>query len=254
MEEKFSEVIELFKEATEKECYKIDLVDEEPAILDDKLGGKPYLPMGEEYPKDKDGNNLALLLQINLKNIELSGYPQEGILEIFTDPDVDYPCRYAVRYFNEGPEYQTELSDVDMSHYVVDKARKINLSKTVCYMPMSDYRFTETFLPIVNQIFGTTLKNNRELNNYFGDFAWYGKLREACGNPAIILGGYADFTQSDPRYDMKENRDECLFKLDSCGSYDKISLGDSGILFALISQEDIENKEFENAIIDWDCC
>ena len=50
---------------------------------------------------------------------------------------------------------------------------------------------------------------------------------------------------------MKENRDECLFKLDSCGSYDKISIGDSGILFALISQEDIENKNFENAIVDW---
>ena len=98
------------------------------------------------------------------------------------------------------------------------------------------------------------LKNDRELNNYFGDFAWYGKLREACESPVITLGGYADFTQSDPRYDVKENRDECLFKLDSCGSYDKISIGDSGILFALISQEDIENKNFENAIVDWDCC
>ena len=74
MEEKFNKVIELFKEATKKDCYKIDLVDGEPSITDDKLGGKPYLPIGEEYPKDKDGNNLALLLQVNLKDIELDGY------------------------------------------------------------------------------------------------------------------------------------------------------------------------------------
>ena len=47
MEEKFSKVIELSKEATKKECYKIDLVDEEPATLDDKLGGKPYMPMSD---------------------------------------------------------------------------------------------------------------------------------------------------------------------------------------------------------------
>lgn len=47
MEEKFSKVIELFKEATKKECYKIDLVDEGPSILDNKLGGKPYLPMSD---------------------------------------------------------------------------------------------------------------------------------------------------------------------------------------------------------------
>ena len=31
-------------------------------------------------------------------------------------------------------------------------------------------------------------------------------------------------------------------------------IGDSGIIFAFISKEDIESGNFENAIVDWDCC
>lgn len=254
MEEKFSKVIELFKEKTKKYCYKIDLIEGEPSILDDKIGGKPYLPIKEDYPKDKDGNNLALLLQVNLKNIDLDGYPKKGILEIFTDSKVDYPCQYLVKYFDEGLDYQTQLPQIDMSNYIVDKSYKINLTKDVCYMSVNDYRFIQTFIPIVNEIFETTLKNYSELNDYFGDFPWYDKLLGGYENHPITLGGYADFTQSDPRYDMKDNKDECLFKLDSCANYNKFYIGDSGILFVLISQNDIENCNFDNAIVDWDCC
>lgn len=254
MEEKFNKVIQLFKEATKKDCYKIDIIDGEPSILDDKLGGKPYLPIGEEYPKDKDGNNLALLLQVNLKNIDLDGYPKKGILEIFTDSKVDYPCQYSVKYFEDSLDYQTELPDIDISNYIVDKSYKINLTKDVCYMPINDYRFIQIFTPIVNEVFGTSLKNYGELDDYFGNFAWYDKLRDGYENHSITLGGYADFTQSDPRYDMKENKDECLFKLDSWANYDKFHIGDSGILFVIIAQTDIENCNFANAIVDWDCC
>lgn len=254
MDEKFSKVIELFKEKTKKDCYKINTVDGEPSILDDKIGGKPYLPIGEEYPKDKKGNNLALLLQVNLKNIDLDGYPKKGILEIFTDAKVDYPCEYSIKYFNDELEYQTELPDIDISNYIVNKPYKIVLSKDTSYMPLNDYRFIKTFTPIVNEVFGTSIKNYGELDDYFDSFAWYDKLRDGYVNYAITLGGYADFTQSDPRFDMKENKDECLFKLDSWANYDKFFIGDSGILFVIISQKDVENCNFENAIVDWDCC
>lgn len=247
-------ITELFKEKTKKYCYKIDLIADEPTILDDKLGGKPYLPIGEEYPKDKDGNNLALLLQINLKNVDLDGYPKKGILEIFTDINVDYPCQYAIKYFEEDLDYQTELPDINMNNYIVNKSYKINLIKDFCYMPINDYRFNKTFIPIVNDCCGTSFKYTSELDDYFGNLAWYDKLCDSFENPAILIGGYADFTQNDPRYDMKDNKDECLFKLDSCASYDKIHIGDSGILFVIISKNDIENHYFDNAIVDWDCC
>lgn len=253
MEEKFEKVIELFKEKTGKDCYKIDLTEKNPAILDDKIGGKPYLPIGEEYPKDKDGNDLALILQVNLKNIDLKGYPKKGILEIFTDYKVDYPCQYAIKYFEEGLEYKVDLPEVDTSDYIIKESYGINLTKIISYMSINDYRFFEVFSSIVNEIYGIQLENHSDLEKYFGDFDWMDKLYNINENDSIIVGGYPDFTQEDPRYDMKENRDECLFKLDSWDNYDKFQIGDSGILFTLISQEDIENCNFENAIVDWDC-
>ena len=224
MEEKLTKIIDIFKEKTRKNCYKIDLIDGEPTILDDKLGGKPYLPIGEEYPKDKDGNNLALLLQINLKNINLDGYPKKGILEIFTDAKVDYPCQYSVKYFDEGLDYKTDLPDIDISNYIVDKSYKINLTKDICYMPINDYRFNKTFISIVNDVCNTSFKYVSELDDFFGNLVWYDNLCNAYANPEISIGGYPDFTQNDPRYDMKDNKDECIFKLDSNANYDKIQI------------------------------
>ncbi len=254
MEEKFLKVIEMFKEKTKKDCYKISIEEGEPSILDDKIGGKPYLPIGEEYPKDKNGEPLALLLQVNLKNIDLEGYPKKGILEIYTDKDVDYPCQYAIKYFEDGLEYQTNLPNVDLSHYIVKNSLKINLTKDVCYMSINDYRFPKIMCDIVNKIYETSLNNYGDLDDYFGEFAWYDKLNDGYINHPITLGGYPDFTQRDPRFDMNENKDECLFKLDSWGGFKTFSIGDSGILFVLISKKDIENSSFENGIVDWDCC
>ena len=74
MKEKFAKVIEQFKNKTEKECYSIKCVEGTPNILDDKIGGQSYLPIGEEYPKDKNGNPMPLLIQINLGNIDLENF------------------------------------------------------------------------------------------------------------------------------------------------------------------------------------
>lgn len=254
MENKFNEVIEIFKEKTKKDCYKISLIEEIPSILDDKIGGKPYLPVGEKYPVDQSGEPLALLLQINLNKVDLDGYPKKGILEIFTDKDVNWPCQYTVKYFEEGLEYQSDLPNIDMSNYIVKKPFKIDLDKDISYMSTNDYRFIKTICQIINNIFNTNINNYSQLNKFFGDFQWYDRIQQNCGNPGITLGGYPDFTQDDPRYDMKENRDECLFKIDSFANYDAIEIGDSGILFVLISQKDIENCNFENAFVDYDCC
>lgn len=253
MEEKFLKVIEMFKERTKKDCYKIDIVEGEPSILDDKIGGKSYLPIGEEYPKDKNGEPLALLLQVNLKNVDLEGYPKKGILEIYTDKDVDYPCQYAVKYFEEGLEYQTDLPNVDLSNYIVKNSLKINLTKDVCYMAINDYRFVKIMCEIVNQVYGTTLNTYGQLDDYFKEFAWYDKLRDGYTNHPITLGGYPDFTQQDPRLNIKDNKDECLFKLDSWGNFSTFAIGDSGILSVLISKEDIENCDFEKGLVSWDC-
>ena len=70
------------------------------------------------------------------------------------------------------------------------------------------------------------------------------------------LLGYAAFTQSDPRsYDEElERYDTVLFQLDSEFHDEiKISIGDCGILNFFINHEDLENKNFEDVLFNWDC-
>lgn len=253
MEEKFNKIMEEFKKQTEKECYRVELVDGLTTILDDKLGGQPYLPIGEEMPKDKDGSYMPLLLQINLKNIDLKGYPKKGILQIYTDKDVDYPCKYAVRYYEEGLKYQTELPNVDVSNYIVNKSFKIKTEKDTCHMSPEDYRFVDVMCKIIKDLYNVEINDFRQLDDFFCDFDWYGKIRESVKIHSCNIGGYPDFTQTDPRYSKIKNKDECLFKIDSYANIREINIGDAGILFTLISQEDIENNNFENAVVDWDC-
>lgn len=253
MKEKFNEVIKEYKERTKKDCYKIELTYEKPDIMDDKIGGIPYLPVGVEYPKTEDGEPLALLFQVNLKNIDLDGYPKDGILEIFTDKNVDYPCIYKVMYFEEGLDYQTDLPKIDTNYYITEGSTKIKLVKDVSYMSVDDYRFMDNFIPVINKVYNTDIKNYKELSDFSGDFDYNSQLMDELDNPQITVGGYPNFTQSDPRFTHKELT-ETLLKIDSIGEYSNFNIGDSGILFSFISKEDLENKNFDNAVVDWDCC
>ena len=56
--ESAKKVISEFKKLTEKPCYEIEVIEGNPDILDDKLGGKPYLPEGEKYPTDQKEKNI----------------------------------------------------------------------------------------------------------------------------------------------------------------------------------------------------
>lgn len=67
------------------------------------------------------------------------------------------------------------------------------------------------------------------------------------------IGGYAYFTQSDPRdnkmVDLKE--DLLLLQIDTA---EKIMFGDYGVANFFIHPEDLINKQFDKAWFNWDCC
>ena len=253
MKDKFLEAIKVFKERTEKECYKVDYVIKDADILEDKMGGKPYLPIGEKYPVSKSGVPMGLLLQVNLKNIKLEGYPNEGILEIFVDSEFGWPLEYEIKVFKEGLEYQKEFPKIDYSNFPFEKTFAITYTKDVCHMPLSDYRFSDLFVEVVNEVCGLELENVFDCDDVF-DFDWYELVANNIKNHPITIGGYADFTQNDPRDGELEGADECLFKLDSASDYNNFCVGDSGIIFVLISMENIVNGHLDKAVVDWDCC
>lgn len=246
----------LYKERTQKECYRIEIEEGiTPSILDDKIGGIPYLPIGEEYPVDKNNNPMILLIQINLENIKLNNYPQRGILEIFIDQECSWPCDYKIKYYQDIKDYRKDLSKINCENYVYEKPLKIKLIKDIEYMPISDHRFINIMKEVIKEIVGIEINNYSEVEEFFekNGYDMYDELYQVNIFPGN-LSGYADFTQTDPRpINNAEDKIECLVKIDSNLGHG-ITIGDCGIIFSFISKEDIKSGNFANAIVDWDCC
>ena len=249
------EIMELYKEKTKKECYRIEIEEGvTPSIMDDKIGGLPYLPVGEEYPLDKNNNPMILLIQINLENIKLDNYPQEGILEIFIDKKCTWPCDYKVKYYRKITEYRKDFPEMDSENNIYDKPLKIKLIKDIEHMPLSDYRFSYVMSEIIEKVADVIVVDNSEINEFFNEngYDMYSELDKINLFPGNI-SGYADFTQTDPRpIKDAEEKVECLVKIDSALGHG-IMIGDCGIIFSFISKEDIKSGNFANAIVDWDC-
>ena len=243
-EQKMANLLSEFKHLTEKECYEFKIINEFPHILDDKLGGIPYLPIGELHPKDSKGDLMPLLIQINLKNIILENFPKKGILEIFCGQPLDYPAEYEVRYYEENLEYQKDLPLIKYHGHLAEKPYKLELKKIKEYLPTSNFNFNKLFCSLYKKYFNKDLKCYYDFDNIDS------KLNNILNQPAGSIGGYPDFTQDDPRYDGEMK--ECLFKIDS--GLGDLCIGDAGILNVFIRLDDLKNAKFEKAEVYWDCC
>ena len=253
MNEKFLEIVDKLRKKTELPCMSIDLVEKEPGVLDNKIGGKPYIPEGEEYPTNSKGEAMALLLQVDLKDIDLPNFTNKGTLEIFCDKDVTYPLEYTIKYYDSGLKAKNDLPDVDLSNFIVKRGYKIDIKRDYSYMRMGDYRFLDTIKPIIKEVLGEDINDLSDLDNICGEYKWDTVLLAGTISPDIAIGGYPIFTQSDPRIKMQNKLNECLFKMDSLYDNKKIFLGDDGSLFALTSKDNIKMNKFESTYVGWDC-
>lgn len=266
-------IINEYKMKTQKDCYKLIINENDtPTILNSKIGGSPYLPLGENMPKDKNGDFMPLLIQINFAELNSDIYPKEGILEVFLDKDFSWPAQYEIRYYkNVSNNYETNFPNIDLSNFVIRNSLKITFEKSVSYMPTSDFRFSNTIAEYIEKIISDETLQNQikeiakiDYNYYLPDYKNKEKdlyidllsnvIYDECQTTPITLGGYADFTQQDPRTGSSSlaNLTECLIKIDSEG-YDKLQIGDAGIISIFISKEDLESANFQKAVLDWDC-
>ena len=170
---------------------------------------------------------------------------------------LDFGCGNGIhsKYFKNITEYRNDLTEIDSGNYFYEKPLKINLVKDIEHMPFSDYRSLDVLTEVIKEVANIEVDGFFDVKNFFEKngcdiYDEMYKINIFPGN----LSGYADFTQSDPRpIKNKEDKVECLVKIDSNLRHD-ITIGDSGILFSFISEEDIKAGNFENAIVDWDCC
>ena len=262
---RFSEMLAEYKRMTSKECMGISgIKGEEPDILDNKIGGIPYWPVDMESELSEI-EDMCLLLQVNLKDIDVKGLPKQGILEIFAEADGDWDSEVKVFIFDEDLEYCTDIEMPDLDDFFVTSPLKIALEKTNEYMPINLENANEIFCDLVNEYLGEEINDWTDELEYFAEESdeseedWEvfeeftqsdsSELAEGCTFANIL--GYPNYTQSNEGlYD--NDTDVCLFKLDSLLD-PSVNIGDAGILTIVMPKDKLENRDFSDIGVYCDC-
>lgn len=225
-----------------------------------KIGGLPYLPKGIDFPTTLEGKELFFLAQINFAEMPpLDPFPAEGILQFYIDDDEWFgadPHRpasgfnFRVLFFEKIETDENRLQqDFSWLRSYDDLPIEPGFSYPLKFelkkepVPLSDYQFVrllgeDFFVP-------------------FGERQWdimdaYSKMNNPGGHK---LGGYAFFTQQDPRYrfaDAVGGGWELLFQLDSDPGI-RCMWGDMGVGNFFIKKEDLFKRDFSKVLYHWDC-
>jgi uncharacterized protein YwqG len=243
---------------TQLETYKLDYIrilatplqpGDSLALTQSKFLGTPFLPVGTSYPHDVLVRPMVLLAQLNFAEVPtLAGYPTEGIFQLFISAtewmNAD-PKDYRILFHPDSTvEAQTDFSFLSPTLYAelpIYKEHSLAFSREVEYGGATDSRFTMDFGGKDYYEYQETLpeEQQQELDSY-------------CYTTGHKIGGYAFFTQQDPRErDASRQQDLLLLQIDTDN---EIEWGDSGVANVFISPEALRAKQFGSAWFTWDCC
>lgn len=241
---------------TQMPCIKaISQNERQTTPLESKVGGMPYLLKNAKWPVNRAGEVLYFLAQINFADLpRLDPFPEKGLLQFFIFNDEHYGIN-----FEDGEEqenfrvvfYPDPVSDTsalqnkpvlpeadeDLLPHHPDESYPLVFEPGLSYAPTTDYRF--------GQIFG------QDFFQQFGAREWdvidaFGKSVNAQSHR---VGGYAYFTQDDPR-----NANDpmiLLFQLDSDERMD-LQWGDMGVGNFFIREKDLKALDFSKVLYNWD--
>lgn len=227
-----------------------DLDDDPLGLQQSKFLGKPFVPEGMPYPEDQHGNPLVLMAQINFTEIpKLEGFPSEGILQLYfsTSEWWDMSGAERVIYISGDDLKKKARSDLPLmkSEYYEDlpiwKIHKLDFKRSIDTGSSEDCQFSFDFCGKDYWDFEESLndEDKKRFNDYFS-------------SEGHKIGGYAYFTQGDPRdYGADQRNDVQLLQIDTD---EEIMFGDSGIGHIFISPDDLVRKDFGKAYFYWDCC
>lgn len=238
------------------EVYRLDYIkitatprqpDETVSLLQSKFLGAPYLPVGSSYPLDTLGKHMILLAQINFAEVPaLAQYPTHGILQLFVSATEWYNMEdYRILFYADTTEAaQTDFSFLTSELY---EDSPIYVEHTLSFQQQTEYggaadsRFEMDFAGKSYYDYQETLPQPQQE-----------ALDRLCYNTGHKLGGYAFFTQGDPReYEPGKRGDVLLLQIDTD---EHIMFGDSGVAHVFISPEALANQQFDRAYFYWDCC
>lgn len=239
----------------------------QPMAQDDRLaskvGGRPYWTADQAYPRDARGQPLALLAQVDLAKMpRLRGYPAQGMLQFFIggddfyganfDGDMDLATLSAQRNFRvvywprpdaAAPQARVPLPAADMLPFDPSRPRAMHFAAGEETIGSSDAHFEQALGRPLDEV-AAAYARRRGIPQDEVDDALY----EALGRGGHKLGGYPEFTQSDPR--TPRDRQVLLLQLDSD---EAMMWGDSGIANFFIDPADLQRGDFSRVAYHWDC-
>ncbi len=227
---------------------KEKLLEDNLDLKDSKFLGKPFFPKVKEYPKDKKGKPMIMIAQLNFEQIpQIAPFPKNGVLQLFLSSTDWYEEDSAIIYHSIEDLNKESINDFsfitkrDYDEIPIYKLHQLSFKKEIDNGGSEDTQFDYLFNEDNYWDFIENLNEEQEIQ-----FAEY---FNASGHK---IGGYAEFTQSDPRdYDMNRREDIQILQID----VDKhIMFGDSGLGHVFINREDLIKKDFSNAYFYWDCC
>ncbi|WP_408950501.1 YwqG family protein [Lysobacter sp. Hz 25] len=232
-----------------------------------KVGGRPYWAAGHDYPRDGKGQPLFLLAQVNLAEVpKMPGYPERGMLQFFISGDDYYGAALDDAHGQgrmDALAKQTGFRVVfwpELSAAAIAPPKATTGADSLPFDPAKPQRMRFTAdhetIGANDAHFGQALEGGVEplIERYRGEHpdATEEELQDALSaylsRSGHKLGGYPDFTQSDPR--ESSDRRLLLFQLDSD---DALMWGDSGIANFFIDPDDLARADFSRVSYHWDC-
>lgn len=239
----------------EREFIRIEAIPTGQQFHKDSLGlkqskflGKPFFPADEPYPKDVEGDDMILAAQINFSELPSNIiFPDRGIFQLYLSPNNWYNNEVTIKYWKEedlNRKMRTDFSFIQqgaVEEIPIYEVLHLQFSKAIDHGGLNDESFDLSFNGLSVWDFEDTLNvaDQSLLMDYF----------DADGHK---LGGYASFTQSDPRSYDKERRND--FQILQMDTDEHMMFGDSGIAHVFIDPLDLEKRKFEKAWFYWDCC
>lgn len=225
-------------------------------LWESKVGGQPYLPKGVTWPTAPDGRELFFLAQLNFAEMPpLPPFPTQGIVQFFINDDDLYgmdfddgenPDTFRVLFHPEVAQNESVLQTKfpmlrdfdDLLPHHPDESYPLTFALAEEVVPITDYQFYQHF--------------GADFFRQFGEKEWdvmdeFGKAVRPQGHK---IGGYAYFTQDDPR--RSDDPMLLLFQLDSDELMD-LMWGDMGVGHFFIREKDLAARDFSRVLYDWDC-
>ena len=267
-------VIEEIKKNNSRECINI-IIEENNSLnlTDSKFGGLPYISTDEDIPKDSNGNQLALLAQINCSNLpENTLYPKEGLLQFWISRNDDFGLGnkkdYYVKYIKniennitkESILNKYKLLDEENSEEYSPFNKKntsfaLKFEKGISTITSTDFLFEDLALKTIHELFP-----DENIEDLYDDLERdvFNTLFKSFNGVDHAIGAYPTFTQWDPRNpEEKDAYGITLLQVESHWDNDSnssgIMWGDSGVANFFINKEKLEHLNFEDVLFNWDC-